>query len=668
MAQGQTSTVDAPDTLPADFFDKKNSAPDTLPGNFFEKKKQTKPADVNLPGATPRLIEAAKAGKTPGAPVEQSEFEKQNTPSFFGKAVEVARRFTQGAGLPQSQEASDYSIVPGLKQMLTHPVESAKLLGNAALDSMKQRNKLGEAAETSAKASPSFWDKASKYANAATYYAEGTVPFIGPALGQIADSAEQAVKEKNPWEAAGAGAEALGAGATLGLAKSGKPLAEWVAEPSTFGKIVRATGLKRATGLTPEMAAEMTPGHEFQPSLANTRAEIVQHAAKHGVDLTPAQATGSPFETDLQSVGERSLVRKPLQDALAKNQQAVRQAVVNFAEKADPQRLGLSDEAAGESAREATQAAKDVAHTNAGDAFKNLKWASKTPVDPAPISKKWIDLRESLPIGVEDQIMANVPRNMRAAVEEMLSPTGMKAPLTMEQGIALRSFFREMGETEGLPSRIEGAFKQMEKATDSALDSATTKAGVNKEWRDANQGWKDYATKYGDKQSVLYKVLREKDPAKAANLLKNASARDIEILKQEGMTAALEPLKRRVVTGIASGKNPFAIKGEGLGGYSHAYLHTLFGPDEAKELSLHGELARRLGYEVNPSGTSRPLMTSDQLSNPAKLAAFFGAAKASMPRRAASYLNQSQPSRLNLNAGQLARAVKAAQLATTQQP
>jgi hypothetical protein len=42
MAQGQsgnTAVADAPDTLPPDFFDKKNgSAPDTLPADFFEKK------------------------------------------------------------------------------------------------------------------------------------------------------------------------------------------------------------------------------------------------------------------------------------------------------------------------------------------------------------------------------------------------------------------------------------------------------------------------------------------------------------------------------------------------------------------------------------------------------------------------------------------------------
>lgn len=43
MAQGQESTVaDSPDTLPADFFDKKNQdAPDTLPGDFFAKAAPT---------------------------------------------------------------------------------------------------------------------------------------------------------------------------------------------------------------------------------------------------------------------------------------------------------------------------------------------------------------------------------------------------------------------------------------------------------------------------------------------------------------------------------------------------------------------------------------------------------------------------------------------------
>jgi hypothetical protein len=397
---------------------------------------------------------------------------------------------------------------------------------------------------------------------------------------------------------------------------------------------------KEATGNTmSETAAETPrPAGKIQPALNNAPREVLEHAKQEGIDLTPGQATEQPIAQRLQAAGERGIIgTKPLTEALEANRSKFGDAVNRLSERVDPKRMGLSEESAGEAVKQAAQTAKDVAHENATDGYKQIEWMKKAPVDPSTISQKWMDLRESLPMGVEDQIISQVPRNMRAQVEELLSPTGMKAPLTMEQGIALRSFFREMGETEGLPGRLEGAYRQMMKATDSAMEASATKAGGAKEWRDANAGWRDYAQKYGDKQSPLYKILRQGDPAKITRaLMNNGSAADIETLRNEGMSSAIEPLQRQVIQDIA--RNKFTVGRDGLGGYSDSFLKTLFGEPGAKELYLKADIARRLNWNVNPSGTSDVMMTGEQLGKPSKILSLMGAAKLSMPREATSFL------------------------------
>jgi hypothetical protein len=83
MAQGQgsTATIDAPDTLPSDFFEKKaaQGAPDTLPADFFDNKPAAKPVPAaNLPGATPRLL--AAAANAPAAMTKPTQFEEERKP------------------------------------------------------------------------------------------------------------------------------------------------------------------------------------------------------------------------------------------------------------------------------------------------------------------------------------------------------------------------------------------------------------------------------------------------------------------------------------------------------------------------------------------------------------------------------------------------------------
>ncbi len=421
-----------------------------------------------------------------------------------------------------------------------------------------------------------------------------------------------------------------------------------------MGKVRKLVGTRIAS----EEATKVRPAGVTRTELAVTPKEALEHAKSEGINLTPFQASEQKLAGALQKQGEvAAFGGRSLEESMQAEREKFGASVNRMADRVDPPpRMGLSEEQAGESIQQAAQTAKSVAHENASAAYQNLEWTKTTPVETEPLMKKWTALRGSLPMGAEEQVLAQVPRDMRAMVEEMFSPTGIKAPLTFDQAISLRSLFRELGDVEGLPSRVQGVFRQMTGATDSAMESSAGKARIDpsrtfdatKEWREANQRWKRYAEVYGDRQSPLYKILNTRDPAQITRqLLSRASARDVEILREQGMEGALRALKRQVLGDMT--RKGFRVSTDGLGGYSDSFLNELFGRQAAKELYVKADLARRMKLDVNPSGTAPTLEGIWQFFDPRRLARLGGAAKFSMPRDPLSYLEQ--PSRLRLPPG-----------------
>jgi hypothetical protein len=424
--------------------------------------------------------------------------------------------------------------------------------------------------------------------------------------------------------------------------------------PSIWSKISPKASIEAAltTKLSPLEADTPRSGGAIQPALNNTPREVLTHAAKEGIDLTPGQATESGLAQQLQKAGQTAAVGgKELASALDEQKAQFGQSINNFMDKVDPKRAGLSAESAGQAIQDTQGTAKSVSHDNASQGYAKIDYLMDKPVNPQPISAAWNQVKQNLPMGAEDAILAQTPRSMRAVVSDLLSgnPEGFKP--TFNQAIQLRKFFRDLGDTDGLPTQAQAMYKGMSKAVDGAMETTASAPDLNAaaDWRAANAGWKDYATKYGDPQSILYKIGRQQDPTKIVTMLQNAPANDILTAKQEMGDAALEPLRRQVVQDIAQSR--FNIGHDGIGGYSDSYLKALFPPDQVKELYLKGDLANRLKYDPNPSGTGSNLAATSQLTlgNQAKMSA---AAKMSMPRDPLSFLpegvTKSPPSRGSL--------------------
>lgn len=532
------------------------------------------------------------------------------------------------------QDSSEMAIAGGASS--TPGAGSAILAAKRGLiDPAMSAGKKAAESFRNAKSAPTGYEAGLQRAAGILHGIDAAIPVIGP-------MAESAFSSAMSGDTAGAVTEGA---SNVAMLRKGAESAE-----KTGSKIQTKTG-EVVNRPAPKESA--VPGRE---AIKNTNKEVLQHAADEGIDLTPEQAKGEI--TGKQGMAEQARIGgEQLRQAVDANRAKLSDAINRFGDRIDPKRSGLSEESAGDTVRNTVQVAKDVTHDNASNAYKNLSWANSTPVETAQISNAWKGMKGQLPIGIEKQVMAQVPRNMRAQVAELMKPTGMKNPLTFEQAASLRSLFRDLGDTDGLPNRVQGAFRSMTKAVDTAMDGAATKAGFQSEWRAANQGWKDYVTKYGDRQSPLYRVLHQSDSAQITRrILNNASADDIVKLRDQTAMRdakgnivsdgpALEAIKRQALIDITN--NKFGMKSGGLGGYSHSFLNTLFGPEATKELYLKGELARRMDFDVNPSRTAKTTLAAEQVINPLKPASTIGniakfaySAKKNMPKNVnETYLN-----------------------------
>ena len=395
--------------------------------------------------------------------------------------------------------------------------------------------------------------------------------------------------------------------------------------------------------LTPAEATTPRPAGTNLPALNNTPQEVLTYAKSKGIDMTPGQATEDALAQNLQKTGRTAAIGgKDLSNALIEQYGKFSQAVNDFKNRLDPPKTSAQ---VGQSLQNTVKTAESVAHDNASNAYSQINDFMESKVDPSQINKTWKTVSKDFPVGAEDQILAQTPRSMRAVVEDMLSakPEGFQP--TVQEAIQLRKFFRDLGQTEGLPNREQALYSKLENAASSTLDAAAKAGRWDPQWEQANQGWKDYKTKYGDPDSILYRLTRTRTPEQAVTMLQNAQPSELAQVKNEiavknaqGQTTSdfLGPLRRSVVKDIQLSR--FRIGADdGLGGYSHEYLSQLFSPQDLKELYVQSDLAGRLHYDPNPSGTASGISAMDELKfwNQAKSSA---AAKMSMPRDPTSFL------------------------------
>jgi hypothetical protein len=436
-------------------------------------------------------------------------------------------------------------------------------------------------------------------------------------------------------------AEAAGGAAATGQGFS---------EPTPFSEAVRRT--LPGQRVSPSAVNVTPPGGQIQPALANSPQEVLNYAANKGIDLTPGQATNAPAAKTVQAIGERSLLGSDtLQSAREATALQLGQNVNVIADSVDPLRLGISEENAGTAIQQSARNAQQQAHDAAQAAYQQLPPQFRdATVDLTKTNADYFQKLKQAEVSLANRNPA-IAAQIQGALEQganLGTPsvtqdgTPFRRPeMTVQDLLKVRSDAIQDGNAlarAGAPIEVEGIYRGLASDVDGLIEQQSNQLGMTQQWRQANAGWRDYQAKFNTPSSPLYQIIKQQDPAKVTrSLLLNGSADNIQLMQNAGMTDALQALQRQTLNDIAS--RGFKVGPDGLGGYSDSFLTKLFGGQQTKELYLNGEIARRMGFQQNPSGTSNVLLGMDQLSpEPSRFVIPLGAAKASMPRPAQTFL------------------------------
>ena len=467
----------------------------------------------------------------------------------------------------------------------------------------------------------------------------------------------QAITGNNPFQADNLQTAGINAAATAGTSLA-------------LGGVIKGVGaLAGKGGLFTVPAGQVNatpPAAELQPALRNSPREILNYAELAGIDLTPGQATGSPIARTVQAIGERSLLGGDALDATRQaNAMKLAQNVSGIADEVDPQGLGISEENAGQAIQQSARNAQDEAHTSAQAAYQQLpQQFMDANVDLTKIRGDYFQKLKAAEVSLANR-NPTVAAQIQGALEQganLGTPsvtqdgTPFRRPeMTVADLLKVRSDAIQDGNAlsrAGAPNEVEGIYRGLASDVDGLIEQQSNQLGMTQQWRQANAGWKNYQAQFNTPSSPLYRIANQQDPAKVTRtLLANGSASDVDAMQRAGMTDGLQALQRQVITDIAN--RGFKVAPDGLGGYSDSFLQKLFGAQQTNELYLNAALARRMGFQVNPSGTSNVLLGMEQLSpEPSRWMLPVGAAKLSMPKPAATFL-PSYPPAVTPSAGAL---------------
>ncbi len=224
-------------------------------------------------------------------------------------------------------------------------------------------------------------------------------------------------------------------------------------------------------------------------STSITNREVLQHAEDMGIDLTPAQGLQTPAAKSEQTLGEEALLTgQKIKNAVAQSKSKLTDAMEDFQDRLDPQRGGMSPEAAGEHLQNMLQ-------------------------DPAMQGRQSV---QSL-------------RNLRTTLLEKGSDYG----------------------ANGLADSGQRIYKLAAGKVDGAIMDAAQGTPFQETFRDAGAQNAKLQELYNQRGSPLYRILNTDDPAAVTNgILNRSSVHEIEQLKGENFD--LGPLARQAVDDIQS--------------------------------------------------------------------------------------------------------------------
>jgi hypothetical protein len=446
----------------------------------------------------------------------------------------------------------------------------------------------------------------------------------GSATGQLVEDFGKAVssipslagKAKAAWGASGA-------------AEAGRAVTQTLA-PETANAALSST-----RGAT-------TAGGAATRSITNQ--DVIQHAADMGIKLTPAQALQTSAARSEQVFGEEALLTGgKIKEAAAVERSKLADQVSSFQDKIDPQRVGMSAEAAGEHLQNSAEISRSVLKDNVNRAYTAVKEQQADLAGDAqgPLQKLIHDetfVRQPHAAVEQPVFQTSAAKAAIKDIQEMLADPAMQGRQSVQSLRNLRTTLLEKGNDYGanaLSDSGQRIYKLAASQVDGAILDAAKGTPFEQTFREAGQQNAKLQTLYNQKGSPLYRILNTDDPAAVTNgILNRSSVHEIEALKGENFD--LGPLARQAVEDIKDGG--FRVTPSGLGGYPDTFLRSLLGPDATKDIYMKAEIARRLTENYNPSGSGKVVLGASQVLHPIAAVAAQAARVRSMPQAAVKYL------------------------------
>lgn len=415
--------------------------------------------------------------------------------------------------------------------------------------------------------------------------------------------------------------------------------------PRIVGESAPVTGVRQFRGsvLASAEADALPPAAQVSPMLANTPREVLNHAHDIGMTLTPGEATERAVPRTIEAEGERAMATmNELQKQATANRATLFQSVQDLSDKLDPYKLGADDVTAGNAIKQSAKTAFSVARENANAAYRQVGIDQEDMAGDISglkdFSKEQQFVRQPHAALTREVYQAPAVRVALDDIADAPDRVG-KSPSIQSLRNLRTEFYEKANDYSGtIPQAAQHMYSQAEQITDRAIMAAAKGTPLEDSFRDASAQWAALKAKYDEPDTVLSTILQTDDPAKVTNaILSRKSAADIDLMRGENMDGALEALRRQVITRITRAN--FAVTKGSLGGFPDTFLRSLFEPADLKQLALKADIARRIKFQLNPSGTGNVLLGAAQLRHPiiegVPLAI---AGKMSMPREPLSFL------------------------------
>jgi hypothetical protein len=536
-------------------------------------------------------LDQSQGGSVPipqGATLQPLNQQAQQPPGFF-------KRLGQSLGIPTSRQEAE-AMKPSLAEMVGGPaVTAGKMIYNYGKNTAQgfedAYHEIKEGAENVAAGQPLMPNLIGKGFYPGVRAGINAVPFIGPAI-------------NTAGEDIGGGNYAGGAGGLTGV----------------IGQIAAPTLLEKGSGVLNRLKAPLgdtpvQPRGTIPPESASPQ-DLQAYADQNKIPLNAAQATEHNLPRNLQSAGERSTVGgTAVKQQIKASQAAVTQHAQDLMDQFSPNTPDLPT--AGSAIKQGVQGALDREMADSRQAYAAIdQQAGGVTVDLKPLKQTAAQILQD-----SDFVRRAGALDQKRASSILQDMSNLPDSGTFSQAQQLRSALLDASRSPDLAisNRAQAWIKQLTGTTDAQMMSAArSQPYLESSFRDANDRWEQMQDDFNNPRSPLAQILAEPDPSKVPQKLTQrgqigGSPYNAQLLDKYGIDKG--PVKW-AITGDLLQKNFGLSGGKTLGGYSDAFLQSVYSPQELSALYKTGAIARSVGLNTNPSGTSAVMGAMQDIQKP----------------------------------------------------